>query len=337
MLGAIGVYFLGVWLLNSPFDPAHKVVPRIYFSSDWHWYPEGKIKPRPERWGGLLVALLLIQAYARGWRKDRLALRMGLWGALGGMVGFPCGQCIQAFHAWNPELFTRGVWTHLGKNMNWWNWMETTYGAIMGASLGLGLWFNREKIQPPAEQDAPFPLPLEIILVAVHLTLLICLEFTRLKFSLVYDYCLVMGLIPVVAIAGGRWWPYFMIFPVTLVPYIGKTVRQLVYRETLIGPVAGWGVYAILPLVVALITMGVLRNRADSGMDGQSWASRALLVCAWMYFLLNLAVFHYAWPWRAWTARTPNNIAFMICVLGLTVLAAWKGRRSQEYTARNQE
>jgi len=36
MFGLVIAYFLGVFLLNKPFDPANKVLPAIYFSD--HWY-----------------------------------------------------------------------------------------------------------------------------------------------------------------------------------------------------------------------------------------------------------------------------------------------------------
>ena len=66
-------------------------------------------------------------------RGDRLAPKLALWGILGGALGFPLGQSIQAYHAWNPEIFTGGIWEDLGA-VNWWNMMETTFGAIMGAT-----------------------------------------------------------------------------------------------------------------------------------------------------------------------------------------------------------
>ena len=98
-LGVLGLCALGIWLLNEPFDPANRVLPKFYFSDDWRWEPGATLKPRRELWGGFLLGLAGLLAYVGRWRRDGLAWRMGLWGALGGALGFPIGQCWQAFHA----------------------------------------------------------------------------------------------------------------------------------------------------------------------------------------------------------------------------------------------
>ncbi|MCZ7634809.1 MAG: hypothetical protein M5U12_01290 [Verrucomicrobia bacterium] len=63
LLGLLGCYAFGVWLLNTPFEPAERVLPRLYFSADWRWEPEAELTPRREVWGGLLVALLGLLVY----------------------------------------------------------------------------------------------------------------------------------------------------------------------------------------------------------------------------------------------------------------------------------
>jgi len=77
---------------------------------------------------------------------------------LGGGLGFSLGQCVQAFHAWNPELFQDGWPGRWDPLLNWWNFMEITFGAIA-------------------------------------------------------DHAITMGLIPLVAVAGGRAWPYLLALP----------------------------------------------------------------------------------------------------------------------------
>ena len=106
MLAAVALYHVGVWLLNSPFNPAERELPLIYFSDHWRWEPEATLKPRRECWGGLLLALSGLWAYVGRGRKDALAARLAGWAALGGCIGFPLGQSLQAFHAWNPDMFT---------------------------------------------------------------------------------------------------------------------------------------------------------------------------------------------------------------------------------------
>ena len=109
MFVALALCAAGIWLFNEPFDPARKLLPRIYFSDDWRWEPGAQLKPRREVWGGCLFAFLAMVGYA-AWRQDRLAVRLAGWGVLGGAIGFPFGQCVQAGHAWNREFFRTGVW-----------------------------------------------------------------------------------------------------------------------------------------------------------------------------------------------------------------------------------
>ncbi len=335
MCAIVGMYFLGLYLLNSPFDPENKMLPAIYFSSSWYWQPDAVLsvlKPRHECWGGLLLAFMALMAYVILLRKDILANRLALWGFLGGAIGFPLGQCIQAFHAWNPELFLEGFGLQLQHVINWWNMMETTFGAVMGAALGLGLWLNRKRIQISAISDpVSMPLPIEAILLVIHLCLLIAVEFMSYRIvDRVYDIGLIMGIIPVVAIAGARWWPFLMIFPITLIPICGKTIKQLVYQEAAIAPVAGWLVYLIVPLLISTAAAIWFGRKAMTKQTGYNLTRFGLLLSAWTYFLLNYAFFRFPWPWATWTSRTPNGIIFTICVLGLTAAVIFGGGKKSD-------
>ena len=46
------------------------------------------------------------------------------------------------------------------------------------------------------------------------------------------DNALAMIAIPLVAVMGGRLWPYLVTLPIVALPIAGKTVRQLSYEET---------------------------------------------------------------------------------------------------------
>ena len=248
MIGMFAFYGAGWWALNQPFDPASRILPTVYFSASWHWQPGAgeELQPRPEVWGGLLVALLGAWVWA-GWaRGDRLARHLMLWGMLGGL-GFPLGQCLQSWHAWNRDLFTTGIWAAIDPTMNWWNWMETTFGAVMGACLGLGLWLNRRAIGDGDDHLNVASRPwLEWTLVCVHVALLVVAEFTAIAWAnALYDPGLVIAFIPLVAVASGRWWPVLLVLPITLVPIAGKTIRSLVYQSHAIGSAAGWMLYGV--------------------------------------------------------------------------------------------
>ncbi|MEX2306108.1 MAG: hypothetical protein WD738_00850 [Pirellulales bacterium] len=319
--------FLGVYLLNMPFDPAARELPKIYFSDDWYWEPGADLEPRRERWGGLLMALVALVAYVGGVRKDRLALRLAAWGFLGGAIGFPGGQCLQAYHAWNVESFRQGWFATLEPHMNWWNVMEITFGAVFGAVLALGLWLNRRLVAAEEKvATSVFNEPVEWLLVAVHLVALVTWNFAEVPLlDLVADHALTMIAIPLVAVMGGRLWPYLVTLPIVALPVAGKTVRQLCYEETAVSPIAGYAFYLVLPLVVATATALLLARQPDSRPSSRTFSRWALLVTTWLYFGLNFAFFHYPWPWQAWTGRTPSGIVFAVCSVILTSIALYTG------------
>ena len=329
MLVLLLAYLLGVHLLNKPFDPDHKILPVIYFSDHWHWKPDAILKPRPECWGGLLLALLTTILYTGSLRKDRLAPRLALWGVLGGVIGFPLGQCLQSYHAWNPDVFKHGVWLQLDPFMNWWNMMETTFGATMGGLLGFGCWLNRKLICQNSESNVvAMPSLMEWFLLLVHLTLLITAEFMSIPvLHSIYSLGLIMGIVPIVACAAGRWWPYLIIFPVTLVPIAGKTFNQIVFHETALSPMRGGILYLLIPLLISTAAAVWFANSATVNQSGRSFIRYALLINTWIYFLLNYAFFHFPWPWTAWTTRTPNGLIFSVCAIGLT----WMALRGKRY------
>jgi hypothetical protein len=370
MAGLMALCAFGIWLLNEPYDPAARILPRIYFSDDWRWEPGVDLKPRREVWGGLLLALLGLIGWLRWAKRDPLAPRLALWAMLGGAIGFPLGQSLQAFHAWNPEIFRSGFWVWLDPHMNWWNWMETTFGAAMGGTLGLGLWLNRARIAValaspeafggvndaaaavsprslpgcPLAKSAPtdagdqggaaVPLPgmasapgrlrvpVELALIGAHTSLLALAEWSSLTtVEALYDFGLVLACLPMIAVAGGRWAPFLVMFPVTLLPIAGKSL-QAALRDATVSPAAlAWLALLILPLAVAFATALILERRAGTGRRAVDLVRPALLVVTWLYFGLNFAFFHFPWPWAAWTTRTPNAIAFTVCAFGLTWLA----------------
>jgi hypothetical protein len=274
-------------------------------------------------WGGLLFALAGLLAYVGWWRRDGLAWRTGLWGVLGGALGFPLGQCLQAYHAWNLDSFRVGGWSQIDPLLNWWNFMETTFGAVMGAILGLGLWLNRCRIVVPRDGDR-FAIPSWAgwLLVAVHCALLIGTEFLSVRWvDALYDFGLMLGFIPIVALAGGRWWPWLVLLPLTAIPIAGKTLRELAYRQQAIVPWLGWILYALAPLGAFAAAAARFARRADPTTEAQTILRPTLLLTTWLYFGLNFAFFRFPWPWASWTSRTPNAVIYAVCALGLSFLA----------------
>lgn len=335
MLLILAAYAWGVQLLNLPFDPAAKKLPTLYFSADWYWEPNAEnLKPRYECWGGLAFALLAATLYSALIRRDGLAWRMACWGTLGGALGFPLGQCVQSAHAWHAALHPGSWWTQADPLINWWNMMETTFGLTMGAVLGLGLWLHRKRVAPyePVLASEGHSVVAALLLTA-HVALLACGDVLALPYAGDgYDLGLIMGIMPMVAIASTRWAPYAVAIFVTLFPIAAKTLQMLAYENTVIDPVMGWIIYLIFPSIIGIAAAIWFYRQALQGQNGQGFARRALLLATWMYFLLNFAVFRYPWPWTAWTARTPNALIFTVCAAGLTALCVLRAAREENET-----
>ncbi|KAB2675241.1 MAG: hypothetical protein DVB31_00735 [Verrucomicrobia bacterium] len=327
LLGILGLSALGIWWINQPYDPAHRVLPRIYFSDDWRWEPGAVLKPRREVWGGLALALLGVLAYAGAVRRDALAWRVGLWGILGGAVGFPLGQCLQAWHAWHRPWFANGPLAGIDRHVNWWNFMETTFGLVMGAALGAGFWLNRRRIRMPSPVPAgppAIPAAFEAGLLALHGVLLAVCEFGSVGWvERLYDFGPALGVIPVALVVVGRGAAWWMALPITLLPIAGKTLVNLAYEERVVPVWLGWAIYVVVPLGVT-VWLALRWTRNGPGRPAVDWLRPTLVTMAWLYFGLNLAFFRFPWPWAEWTARTPNALVFLACAIVVTLLA---GRR----------
>ncbi|MFO0941126.1 MAG: hypothetical protein U0930_10190 [Pirellulales bacterium] len=330
MAALFGLFFVGVWLLNSPFDPSNRVLPQIYFSDSWYFEPDATLKPRPEVWGGVFFAWLSLLLYAGAFRRDGLAWRVALWGFAAGALGFPAGQAIQAYHAWNAEAMASGSLGWLYKNFNWWNIMETTFGLVWGAVVGCGLWFHRQRIAESSISKVSLKPASEASLVVLHLILLVVAEFSDWKSApalVCYaQYGLVMIALPIACSLSGRLWPYLLVLPITAVPIIQKSLIQFCYKDAIkLSLTQGWLLIAALPsmLLVFIAVDGIVRSYRDGDKTGRI-AAVGLLASSWVYLSLNTVFFDFAWPWRTWTTRTPNQIFYMVATLALSSLAIKK-------------
>lgn len=335
MSALVGAFFWGRWLLNSPFDPANRILPSIYFSDSWYFEPEAVLKPRPEVWGGVLIAWLSLLVYAGAIRRDGLAWRIGLWGFLAGALGFPAGQAIQAYHAWNADAMAASSLAWLYKNFNWWNMMETTFGLVWGGVVGCGLWLNRKRIATNPSSAIALSPAMEASLVVLHLILLVIAEFSNWNSApalVCYaQYGLVMIVLPVACCVSGRIWPYFLVLPITAVPIIQKSLIQFCYKdEVKLSLTEGWLLIAALPAMVLIYVAsdGIVRCFRNKGDTGR-FAALGLIAAAWVYLGLNTVFFDFAWPWKTWTARTPNQIFYMTATLVLTLFALKRFPREQ--------
>lgn len=327
--GAVLLLLGGIALLNQPFDPANRALPRIYFSDHWRWEPDSELKPRFEKWGGLLLALVGLWLYATLVKRDRLVRQLTLWGFVAGGLGFAGGQSLQAAHAWHPEWFDHGtLHTSLTQYLNWWNLMETTFGFVFGAILALGVWRHRDHlIGAPNHEESEIPppdvslsLPVEIVLLVLHVSAVITWNFFSVDaLDAFADLAIPMGILPMLGIMAGRWWPFLFPLPIVTLPIAGKTVRELSINTETIPLLAGLCVYLLMPLYIIGAVAIYFGRRPQA--NGTAFARNSLLLMAWMFFYLNLAFFRYPWPWEPWTGRTPHGLSFFICAVGLSLAA----------------
>ena len=310
----LGLYHVGVLVLNQPFDPKNHQLPWLYFSNRVE-------RPRFECWGGLGLALAGLLGYLAV-KKDALGWKMGLFGILGGAAGFPLGQCVQSWHAWNREWIDASGFGPWAGVMNWWNLMEITFGMVMGAMLLLGLWWNRSLVEPvdldaePAQDRAT-----DMWFLFAHLALLTASEFLEVPFlNSWYGLGLVMVVLPLFASVESLRWPGWIVGPVVLVPIAGKTLRSMSERH---GAFTNLDclLYLVAPVAAAFWFGWWINGRVRAGDDGATVGRYSLLFSAWMYFLLNFAFFDYPWPWQAWTGRTPSALVYGVCLAGLSWLA----------------
>ncbi len=206
--------------------------------------------------------------------------------------------------------------------MNWWNTMEITFGLVMGAGLGLGVWLNRGLLGPKEEEEdgndgstageerRELTPGVEWLLLLIHSLALIGWEFLELEpLEGFADLAFTMGMVPALAIVGGRYFAYGMVFPIIALPIAGKTVRQLAYRSEVMPELGAWVLLLLLPLGAMVPAAVRSYRRGVQGEDGSTFAARSLLVCAWVYFWLNFGFFEFPWPWNPPTSRWPATSA----------------------------
>jgi hypothetical protein len=362
LTAAVGLYALGLWLINSPFDPGNKRLPFLYFSDHWQFEPErfeaGLIKPRWETFGGYWLGLIGLALYARVVRGDKLALRMAIVGVIAGGLGFSGGQCTQSAHAWHPEWFQEdgvlGFGASVFNRLNWWNVMETSFGVIWGAIMGFGLWFNRHLIDVSEDDDyVSLAAPAEIMLACMYVTFILVGDFGYLnpdrlpidqpEFAsthtlefISYWYVevgIIIAAIPLIGIAGGRIWPYMMLLILIAIPICGKTLRAVGFNDdNMWHPGLAWFCLVQMPLAWGLVIAAWLSQQCHRHRTAM-FAATTLIFTSVLYFSLN-SVFWFAWPFGpdvAWSKMNPNqifNLSAMVCLVAASIAVLLTNRNA---------
>ena len=149
-------------------------------------------------------------------------------------------------------------------------------------------------------------------------------------FDAIADRALTMGMVPIIAIVGGRYWPYLLSLPLLALPIAGKTLRQLSYETTLVSPAVGWIFLVVVPLAITLIAALSFVWAGQRRQSGRSFTRRTLLLLTWLYFALNYLFFEWPGPWKDPTNRSPSAAIFLVCALVITVATLMYGARGTE-------
>ena len=335
LLSILGImmatFLLGQRLLNMPFDPEAHRLPLLNFSADWRWTPDVSLdvlKPRPERWGGLLFAWLALMSYRGFVQRDRMAVLFGCVGFVAGGIGFAGGQLWQAGHAWFPDVYKQvfGQWDAL---INWWNIMEMTFGCVWGAALAGVMHKVKGELRDYPDmliKDAP-PI-LVYVLMGVHCALLYVWTFCSFAwFDAVADLGIPMTVLPMVLlVAGGVRGAALVALPLTGLPITAKTYVALCVEASKLPRISGFAWLIILPLVMLTGAISTQQRKSPPLL------ATGLTVATLVYYSLNFALFDFPWFWQAPTGRTPSTLLFTIDVAVLLGMIWWMGRGEKSDT-----
>ena len=209
--------------------------------------------------------------------------------------------------------------------------MEKSFGFVLGFGMGLGVWLNRRLIaQHDTDGDVEMPPAMEWVLATLYVGALAGMGF---QYS---NPVLAVGAVPIVAIVGGRYWPYLFSLPLVALPIATKTLKARGgfgnNDETTGLEIAGcWALYFVGPLGVLLAAAIFFARRGQTGRPGTPFLRWGLGLAAWTYFWLNFAFFNYPWHWHDWGSRSFANWVFTVSTLALTIAAiAFHRRRTSE-------
>lgn len=112
-----------------------------------------------------------------------------------------------------------------------------------------------------------------------------------------------MGLVPVICIMGGRYWPYMFSLALVALPIVGITLKTTdnvhYYADRLI--------LLLLPVDVMTLATLCFQIRGRRGQGERTFARYGLILSAVCYFSLNFVFFGYPWATLPMSGRHTNN------------------------------
>lgn len=152
--------------------------------------------------------------------------------------------------------------------------------------------------------------------------MLIAVDFAAIEYvDALYDLGLILVFIPVVAIPGGRWWPFWQVLPLTMIPITGKTIRSVLPNNVDANIAVGSLCFGVIPIALSLAMAMWAGQDSRRNRDGHSFVRWSLLVATWTYFYLNFVFFGYPWPWKDPAGPLARGVIYLVAIIGLTLLA----------------
>ncbi|MCA9040676.1 MAG: hypothetical protein KDA65_10045, partial [Planctomycetaceae bacterium] len=247
------------------------------------------------------------------------------WGVVGGL-GFPIGQAFQAASASDSAGFQEAMPILWG--INHWNMMECAFGFVAGGVLGFGVWLHRKRIdESESDESITLPLTWEVCLVVGYLYMMLVAWFLEeTQFGRFYEYGLVMAIIPVIGVMGGRYWPYLYALPIVAMPIAGKTFRAVSLGTSTNPPLVptdiGWLMIVTFPLLILTIIALHCAKPDNVRISSRQFGAWGLLATSTCYFLFNFTFLSFPWSWlKEWQMQSTSGMIYIIAWVVLSLAA----------------
>ncbi len=309
----IGGWWMGEKLFSSLPDSVQSGLAAATFLSP---PVEGKHSPLLAFWSGCIVLFGLL-AWTRLVQGNRLAFRLGLWGAVAGGLAFAVAEGIVLVPQFAP--LPASVLTFFAPLQSG-PLRPAVTGLLWGGVLGWAVWRERRGFASTPDIGS-LRAPWEFGLIAMHLVAVMAsfISPAPLDGGLLDAYAssgTVSAAVPLACTLAGQRTPWVLLLPVALLPMIATSLQHAVFESHLLGMDTGWFVLAAGPVGVACAATAWAIMYAEDNAVG--WAARplgvALIVLVVTASGLAAAVLDFSWPW---TKPTPHSSA----LVGLMALA----------------
>jgi len=268
-------------------------------------------------WCAASLVLLALLIWVRLVKDDRLAFRLGLWGAVAG--GLACGlvESLSFAAMWPPAMAITTALKVWLERVPTESLQAVAQGFVWGGVLGWAA--HRERAAFASTPDTgSLRAPWEFGLVAMHAIILLAAQFAKQTSvgGLLEAYSgsgLVAAVLPLICILTGRRVPWIVLLPVALAPLIGKALQHAAYDAKSLQVDVGWLALVAVPVGAACATAAwaIIRDQEEPAGGAVVPIGLAMVVSVATAAGLSTALLDFSWPWKDLTPHTG-----MLTVLG---------------------